>query len=120
MIKKMKKQIQYKIIENYLNNINSKLSSNETKHFREHIHKFFKSKCVSTLIKIIVEVEENKVPLGQDLGCFTLELINLVPLEERVQFYKFAKRQRILVLDKKLLKTFNGFEKQVKNMRSSY
>jgi hypothetical protein len=115
MIKNMKKQIQYKIIENYINIINNKLSSNEKKHFIE-LKDLYKSNCVSTLIKIIVEVEENRVAFGQDLGYLTLELINLIPFEERVQFYKFAKRQRTLVWDKKLHKTFKDFMKQIKNM----
>ena len=108
--------IRYEIIENYLNNINSKLSSNEKKHFKE-LKDGYRGKAVSTLIKIMVEVEENRVSLGQDLGCFTLELINLLPVQSRVQFYKFAKRQRILVLDKKLSKTFKSFTKQINNMR---
>jgi hypothetical protein len=108
--------VQYKIIENYLNNINSKLSSNEKKHFKE-LKDSYKGRAVSTLITIMVEVEENRVALGQDLGCFTLGIINLLPVQNRVQFYKFAKRQRILVLDKKLSKTFESFTKQVNNMR---
>jgi hypothetical protein len=107
--------IQYEIIENYLNNINSKLSSNEKKHFKE-LKDGCRGRAVSTLITIMVEVEENRVALGQDLGCFTLGIINLLPVQNRVQFYKFAKRQRILVLDKKLHKTFKCFMKQVNNM----
>lgn len=107
--------IQYEIIENYLNNISSKLSSNEKKHFNE-LKDGCRVRAVSTLIKIMVEVEENRVSLGQDLGCFTLELINLLPVQTRVQFYKFAKRQRILVLNKNLRKTFNEFQKQVKTL----
>jgi hypothetical protein len=127
----MKKQIQYKIIDNYLTYLNSKLSSNEREHLKKLIPIFFNTKCVSTLVKIIVRVEENRVPIGQDLGCFTQELINLVhfhletlsshssleldsskeivPLQERVKFCKFAKRQRILALDAKLRKTFKAF-----------
>jgi len=110
------KIIQYEIIENYLNNINSKLSSNEKKHFKE-LKDGYRVRAVSTLIKIMVEVEENRVSLGQELGYFTLELINLLPVQNRVQFYKFAKRQRILVWDKKLSKTFESFTKQINNMR---
>jgi hypothetical protein len=102
--------LQYEIIENYINNINSKLSLNEKKHFIE-LKNNYKGKAISTLIKIIVEVEENRVSLFQDLGYFTFELINLLPVQNRIKFYKFAKRQRILILNKKLHKTFESFMK---------
>jgi hypothetical protein len=105
--------LQYEIIDNHLNNINNKLSLNEKQHLKE-LKYIYRDKAVSTLIKIIVEVEENRVSLFQDLGYFTLELINLLPVQNRVQFYKFAKRQRILILNKKLHKTFESFMKQIK------
>ncbi len=88
-----------KKIGEYLNNLTNRLSSDEIEHLR-NLEGEFSKKSVKELVKIIVTVEENRVPFGQDLGCLTLELINLLPPRHHETFYKLAKQQRIAILRK--------------------
>jgi hypothetical protein len=57
----------------------------------------FKKKTVEELVKIIVIVEENRLPSGQDLGDLTQELINLLPHRHHETFREIAKQQRLAI-----------------------
>ena len=111
----MKIQVKYKYIEKFIERFLIDLSDDEKKYYKklENIFKY-ESKYISTLVKIIIIVEENKVKYNQELGKWTLELINILPSSEYVKFCNFAKKQRLLYLNTKLHSTFSAYSNQIK------
>ena len=109
----MKIQVKYKYIEKFIERFLIDLSDDEKEHYKklENIFKY-KSKYISTLVKIIIIVEENKLKYNQELGKWTLELINTLPSSEYVKFRNFAKKQRMLFLNTKLERTFYTYINQ--------
>ena len=109
----MKIQVKYKYIEKFIERFLIDLSDDEKKYYKklENIFKY-ESKYISTLVKIIIIVEENKVKYNQELGKWTLELINTLPSSEYVKFRNFAKKQRMLFLNTKLERTFYTYINQ--------
>lgn len=111
----MKIQIKYKYIEKFIERFLIDLSDDEKKYYikLENIFKY-ESRYISTLVKIIIIVEENKVKYNQELGKWTSELINILPSSEYVKFRNFAKKQRLLYLNTKLHSTFSAYSNQIK------
>lgn len=92
----MKIQVKYKYIEKFIERFLIDLSDDEKKYYKklENIFKY-ESKYISTLVKIIIIVEENKVKYNQELGKWTLELINILPSSEYVKFRNFCKKNNV-------------------------
>lgn len=111
----MKIQVKYKYIEKFIERFLIDLSDDKKEYYKklENIFKY-ESKYISTLVKIIIIVEENKVKYNQELGKWTLELINILPSSEYVKFRNFAKKQRLLYLNTKLHSTFSAYSNQIK------
>ena len=110
-------KIKYKYIKEFIDRFLIDLLDDEKEYFIELENKFkSESKYISTLVKTIIIVEENKVKYNQELGKWTLELINLLhlPSSEYIKFCNFAKKQRLLYLNTKLQKTFYAFGNQLK------
>lgn len=113
---KKKIQVKYKYIEKFIERFLIDLSDNEKEHYikLENIFKY-ESKYISTFVKIIIIVEENRVKYNQELGKWTLELINILPSSEYIKFRNFAKKQRLLFDYSKLQGTFYAYSNQIKN-----
>lgn len=106
-------KIKYKYIKEFIDRFLIDLLDDEKEYFIEQENKFkYKSKYISTLVKIIIIVEENKLKYNQELGKWTLELINTLPSSEYVKFRNFAKKQRMLFLNTKLERTFYTYINQ--------
>ena len=106
-------------ISSFLNNLTPRLSPDEIKHLRKLKDMFFNNKTIYTLVKIIIIIEEKRVPLGQDLGDLTQELISLLLPRHHKSFTEFAKQQRFIILEAKLQKTFKDFDGNVTQYHSS-
>ena len=112
---KKKVQIKYKYIEKFIERFLIDLSDNEKEYYKKLENIFtYESKYISTLVKIIIIIEEDKVKYNQELGKWTLELINILPSSEYVKFRNFAKKQRLLLLNTKLQGTFYAYSNQIK------
>ena len=108
-------KIKYKYIKEFIDRFLIDLLDDEKEYFIKLENKFkSESKYISTLVKTIIIVEENKVKYNQELGKWTLELINILPSSEYVKFCNFAKKQRLIYLNTKLRKTFHAFGNQLK------
>lgn len=115
----MKIQIKYKYIEKFIERFLIDLSDNEKEYYKKLENIFtYESKYISTLVKIIIIIEEDKVKYNQELGKWTQELINILPSSEHIKFCNFAKKQRQLFLNTKLHGTFFAYSNQIKNMNT--
>ena len=119
-------------IKNYLSKIFTNLSEEEKNHFNELYSKYPQNNTFERILYIIVIVEENRVqlankltiesllrgdvPPNQEIGEFAKGLIDLSPSDIQEIYIKFVKEERIVILNDKLYKTFNNFEKEIERM----
>ena len=96
-------------IKNYLLKIFTKLSEEEKNHFNELYSKYPQNNTFERILYIIVLVEENSVPLNQEIGEFAKGLIDLSPPDIQELYINFVKEERIINLNTKLCKTFEKF-----------
>jgi hypothetical protein len=68
---------------------------------------------LSMMLHIIIIVEEDSVPSGQEVGKFAQGVIDLLPSDYHALYREFVKQTR---LDIKLRQTFKGFAAQVNKM----
>jgi hypothetical protein len=99
-----------KEIENYLSEILPQLSKEEKAHFDTLYAKHPQNNTFERILSIIITVEEESVPSGQEVGDFAQGLIDLSPPDIQGLYREFVKEER---LDAKLRKTFKDFETQV-------
>lgn len=103
-------------IKNYLSKIFTNLSEEEKNHFNELYSKYPQNNTFERILYIIVIVEENRLSLNQEIGEFAKGFIDLSPSDIQEIYIKFVKEERIVILNDKLYKTFNNFEKEIERM----
>jgi hypothetical protein len=108
------------IIGSYLSKIYQEFTPAEKIHFDKFNEMMLQNKTfetfdmiLHTMLHIIIIVEEDRVPSGQEVGNFAQGLIDLLPSDYHALYREFVIQLR---LDIKLRQTFKGFAAQVNKM----